>query len=131
MDFVDKLLSSLGKIPLSASDSSLHLSVPRTPSPTPTKERFQRLSCREAVEIALKRGLSGRVKVGVFEINKNSVMVARLTVPRTLYKLGETVEGVVDFEEGPIKCYQVWGDVEKLSLMLGAFCVRVGGGNRS
>jgi RAB6A-GEF complex partner protein 2 len=103
MKFVDKLLSSLGRVPMSATESSLHLDVPRTPSPTPTRERTSKLTCREAIDVLLKK----RSKVGVFEIGKNGVTVAKLTLPRTTYKLGETVEGVLDFSGGPIKCYQV------------------------
>jgi len=105
MNFVDKLLSSLGRVPISASDNSLHLNIPRTPSPSPspTKERISKLMSREAIDVALKKGS----KAGVFEIGKNGVVVAKLTLPRTMYKLGETVEGTLTFDDGPIQCYQV------------------------
>jgi len=103
MDFVDKLLSSLGKMPISATDSTSNLNIPRTPSPTPTRETISKCTCREAIDVALKKGS----KMGVFEIGKNGITVAKLTLPRAVYKLGETVEGILDFADGPIKCYQV------------------------
>jgi RAB6A-GEF complex partner protein 2 len=106
LQFVDKLLSSLGRPP-PAADSHLQISTPRSPCLTPTKERFRRLSCREAIDVALLRGTTGKAKIGVFEIGKNGVNVVKLTLPRTTYKLGETVEGVLDFVNGPIRCYQV------------------------
>ena len=108
MEFVDNLLGSLGKVAMSATDPFAKLSVPRSSSPTPTKERMRRLSCREAIDFAVQRGLGPgagtKAKVGVFEIGKNGVTVAKLTLPRTTYKLGDIIEGIIDLEDGPIKC---------------------------
>jgi hypothetical protein len=112
MAFVDHLLGSLGKVPMSASDPFLRLNT-RTPSPTPTptKERFFRpLSCREVIDVVIQTGLGNvpgtKAKIGVFEIGKNGITVATLTLPRTTFKLGETIDGIVDLEDGNIKCYQ-------------------------
>src|SRR5271154_1915767 len=111
MAFVDQLLGSLGKNPLSATESMPRLEIPGTPSPTPTKERYRTLSCRDAIDVVLQRGHGSaagtKTKVGVFEIGKNGVTVATLTLPRTTFKLGEIVDGVIDLEDGLIKCYQV------------------------
>jgi hypothetical protein len=115
MHFVDQLLESLGKAPMSATEPVRHLS-PRTPSPnpvTPTQERsFRSLSCREVIDAVVQNGLSNpqrtNAKVGVFEIEKNGIKVATLTLPRTTFKLGETIDGVLDLEDGNIKCYQVY-----------------------
>jgi hypothetical protein len=111
MAFVDQLLGSLGKNPLSATESMPRLEIPGTPSPTPTKERHRTLSCRDAIDVVLQRGhgsaVGTKTKVGVFEIGKNGVTVATLTLPRTTFKLGEIVDGVIDLEDGLIKCYQV------------------------
>jgi hypothetical protein len=112
MDFVDHLLGSLGKAPLSATESFLNPNIPRSPSPTPTRERYRRLSCREAIDVAIHNGIdrgtgSSKAKLGVFEIGKGGVTVATLTLPRTTFKLGDTIEGVLDLEDGAIKCYQV------------------------
>jgi RAB6A-GEF complex partner protein 2 len=111
LDFVDHLLGSLGKAPISATEPVLRLEVPRTPSPTPTRERSRHFSCREAIDVAVQRGrgpgASMKSKVGVFEIGKNGVTVAKLTLPRTIYKLGETIEGILELEDGLIRCYQV------------------------
>jgi hypothetical protein len=52
-------------------------------------------------------GASMKSKVGVFEIGKNGVTVAKLTLPRTIYKLGDTIEGMLQLEDGLIRCYQV------------------------
>ena len=111
MAFVDHLLGSLGKVPMSASDPFLRLDT-QTLAPTPTKERFFRpLSCREVIDAVIQRGVGNvpgaRAKIGVFEIGKNGITVATLTLPRTTFKLGETIDGVVDLEDGNIKCYQV------------------------
>lgn len=111
MVFVDQLLGSLGKTPLSAIEPIPRLEIPGTPSPTPTKERHRALSCRDAIDVVLQRGhgsVSGtKTKVGVYEIGKNGVTVATLTLPRTTFKLGEIIDGVIDLEDGLIKCYQV------------------------
>jgi hypothetical protein len=112
MAFVDQLLGSLGRPPLTATEPATpRLEVPGTPSPTPTKERYRPLSCREAIDVLLQRGVGSlrgnKTKVGVFEIGKNGVTVATLTLPRTTFKLGETIDGVIDLEDGLIKCYQV------------------------
>lgn len=110
MDFVDHLLGSLGKAPMSASDPFSRLN-PGTPSATFTKERtFRPLSCREIIDVVIQRGLgnlSGTKSIGVFEIGKNGITIATLTLPRTTFKLGETIDGVLDMEDGNIKCYQV------------------------
>jgi hypothetical protein len=125
--FVDNLLGSLGKAPISATEPVLRLDVPRTPSPTPTRERFRHLSCREAIDVAVQRGIgpgaSIKSKVGVFEIGKNGVTVAKLTLPRTIYKLGETIEGMLDLEDGLIRCYQVIGC--RIILMVDPVDIRV------
>jgi RAB6A-GEF complex partner protein 2 len=121
MDFVDRLLASLGKVPLSATDTSFRLDVPRTPSPNPTaRERtFRRLSCREAIDSIVQRGLRAMpAKLGVFEIGKNGVTVATLTLSRTKFKLGETIEGVIDLEDGRIKCYQVSFTLKSLMMQV-------------
>ena len=113
MTFVDKLLDSLGKTPLSATERFPRLEIPRTPSPTPTptKERHRTLSCRDAIDVILQRGhwsVPGtKSNVGVFEIGKNGGTVAILTLPRTTFKLGEIIDGVIDLQDGPTKCYQV------------------------
>lgn len=111
MEFVDKLLNSLGKSSMSASDPFARLSVPRSPSPTPTRDRMRRLSCREAIDFAIQRGVGQHAgtkgKIGIFEIGKDGVTVAKLTLPRTTYKLGEVVEGIVEFDDSPMMCYQV------------------------
>lgn len=112
MVFVDQLLGSLGKTPLSATEPIPRLEIPGTPSPTPTKERHRALSCRDAIDVVLQRGhgsVSGgtKTKVGVYEIGKNGVTVATLTLLRTTFKLGEIIDGVIDLEDGLIKCYQV------------------------
>jgi len=109
MSFVDRLLDSLGKTPLSATEPHANLSIPRTPSPSPRRERIRHLSCREAVEVALQKGMgpSTKSKVGVYEIGKAGSKVATLTIPRTMYKLGETIEGVLDLDGGQITCFQV------------------------
>lgn len=111
MEFVDKLLNSLGKSAMSASDPFARLNVPRSPSPTPTRDRMRRLSCRAAIDFAIQRGFGRHTgtkgKIGIFEIGKNGVTVAKLTLPRTTYKLGEVVEGILDFDESPIMCHQV------------------------
>ena len=57
MEFVDNLLNSVGKSSMSASDPFARLSVPRSPSPTPTRDRTRRLSCREAIDFAIQRGV--------------------------------------------------------------------------
>jgi RAB6A-GEF complex partner protein 2 len=108
MSFLQELLGSLGKAVPSTSDT-YRLDVPRTPSPTPTKERFRTLSCREVIDVILQRGMGvgSRTKVGVFEIGKDGVTVAKLTLPRTTFKLGETIEGVVNLENEGINCYHV------------------------
>lgn len=120
MEFVDNLLGSLGKVPLSATDPFAKLSVPRSPSPTPSRERMRRLSCREAVDFAVQRGMGpgagSKAHVGVFEIGKNGVTVAKLMLPRTTYKLGEVIEGIIDLEDGPIKCYQVCLLVDRVTV---------------
>jgi RAB6A-GEF complex partner protein 2 len=112
MDFVDHLLGSLGKAPSSASDPLLRLNVPSSPFPSPTKERtFRPLSCREVIDVIIQRGLDNisgmKAKVGVFEIGKNGITVATLTLPKTIFKLGETIDGVLDLDDENIKCYQV------------------------
>jgi hypothetical protein len=112
MDFVERLLASLGKAPLSATEPFLMPNIPRSPSPTPTRERMRRLSCREAIDVAIQNGIGkgagiSKAKLGVFEIGKGGVTVATLILPRTTFKLGDTIEGVIDLEDGPIKCYQV------------------------
>jgi hypothetical protein len=111
MDFVDRLLASLGKVPPSATDTSFRLDIPRTPSsaPTPKERTFRPSSSREAIDAIMRRGLRANpAKVGVFEIGKNGITVATLTLPRTTFKLGETIEGIIDLEDGIIKCYQVY-----------------------
>ena len=110
MDFVDHLIGSLGQAPLSATDASFRLTIPRTPSPNPMKERaHQPISCREAIDVVVRRGLHAKpAKIGVFEIGKNGVTVATLTLPRTIFKLGETIDGVIDLEDGIIRCYHVY-----------------------
>jgi RAB6A-GEF complex partner protein 2 len=119
MDFVDHLLGSLGKAPMSASETlPSRLTVPRTPSPSPTKDRFRPLTSREAIDAVIRRGGIGgltKAKVGVFEIGKNGVTVATLTLPRTTFKLGETIDGVLDLENGIIKCYQVRSTTDNLT----------------
>jgi len=115
MDFVDRLLTSLGKAPISASEPYLSLNTPRTPSPTPTKERFRPLSCRESIDFAIQKELrTGSIgkRKGIFEIGKNGVTLATLTLSRMAFKLGETIEGVIDIEEGPIKCFQIRAALE-------------------
>jgi hypothetical protein len=108
MSFLDNLLGSLGQAPMSASDPFFHLDVPRMPSPTPTNDRFKTVSCREAIDLVQKGlGLGTKAKVGVFEIGKNGITVATLTLPKTTFKLGDTIDGVLDLEDGIIKCYQV------------------------
>ena len=112
MSFVDQLLGSLGKAPMSATDPFSRL-TPRTPSPTPTKERtFRSLSCREVIDVVVQSGLGNaqgmKAKAGIFEIGKNGIKLATLTLPRTAFKLGETIDGVLDLEDGDIKCYQVY-----------------------
>ena len=110
MDFVDHLLSSLGRAPMSASDPYF-LNIPRTPSPNPSRDSFKQLSCRNAIDIVIQKGfLSGtgsKAKAGVFEIGKNGVTLATLTLPRTIFKIGEMIDGVIDFVDGVINCYQV------------------------
>jgi len=116
MDFVDRLLASLGKAPISASEPFLSLATPRTPSPTPTKERFRPLSCRESVDFAIQKelrtGALGKRKAGIFEIGKNGLTLATLTLSRMTFKLGETIEGIIDIENGPIKCFQIRAALE-------------------
>jgi hypothetical protein len=111
MEFVDNLLGSLGKVAMSTAEPYARLTVPRSPSPTPTRERMRRLSCREAIDFVMQRGhgpgSGAKGKIGVFEIGKNGVTVAKLTLPRTTYRLGDVIEGIIDLEEGPIHCYQV------------------------
>lgn len=115
MAFVDELLGSLGNVPLSATEpSALYLSVPPNPSLTPTREQpFKTPSCREALISIVRKGagaLSGgtKAKIGVYEIGNNGIPVAKLTLPRTIFKLGETIEGIIDLEEGEyVQCYQV------------------------
>jgi hypothetical protein len=103
----------LGKPPLSATEPFLSPNGQRSPSPTPTKERFRRLSCREAIDIAIQHGTGrttgmSKARLGVFEIGKGGATVATLMLPRTTFKLGDTIEGVIDLENGDIKCYQVF-----------------------
>jgi hypothetical protein len=110
MVFVDELLGSLGHTPLSATESSSNLTV--LPNPTPTREYAFKLTCREAVDIIIQRGIGtlpgSKAKIGVFEIGKNGIPVAKLTLPRTTFKLGETIEGIVNLEGGEkVQCYQV------------------------
>jgi RAB6A-GEF complex partner protein 2 len=115
MAFVDELLGSLGNVPLSATEPpASHLSVPPNPVPTPTREHpFKTSSCREALVSIVRKGagaFSGgtKAKIGVYEIGKNGISVAKLTLPRTIFKLGETIEGIIDLEEGEnVQCYQV------------------------
>lgn len=124
MDFVGHLLGSLGKVPLSATDTSFRLDVPRTPSPNlTTKERtFRRLSCRDVIDVIVQRGLRAMPgKVGVFEIGKNGITVATLILPRTMFKLGETIEGVINLEDGRIKCYQVSLTLNGLMMQVKSF----------
>lgn len=110
MAFLDHLLESLGKAPMSASDPFLRADIPMTPA-SPSRARFRRLSAREAIDFVIQRGFTSdtgtKAKVGVFEIGKNGVTVATLTLPRTIFKLGDTVEGVIDLEDGMVKCFQV------------------------
>jgi hypothetical protein len=114
--FVDHLLESLGKAPLSASEPFLRADVPMTPA-SPSRTRFRALSVREAIDIVVQRGFAygtgPKAKVGVFEIGKNGVTIATLTLPRTIFKLGETIEGVIDLEDGIIKCFQVYISIVK------------------
>ena len=114
MAFVDDLLGSLGNVPLSATEpSSSNLTVPPNPSPTPTREQpFKPLTCREAVVSIVRKGAralsNGKAKIGVFEIGKNGIPVAKLTLPRTIFKLGDTIEGIIDLVAGGnLQCYQV------------------------
>jgi len=113
MAFVDELLGSLGNTPLSATEQTSHLTVPPNSAPTPTRERASKpLTCREAVDFILQRGIGTlrrtKAKIGVFEIGKHGIPVAKLTLPRTTFKLGETIEGVIDLQGGDsVHCYQV------------------------
>jgi len=113
MAFVDELLGSLGNTPLSATGQSPHLTVLPNATPTPTREQaFKPMTCREAVDIILRRGIGTlpgtKAKIGVFEIGKHGIPVAKLTLPRTTFKLGEIVEGIIDLGGGGnVHCYQV------------------------
>jgi hypothetical protein len=112
IDFVDHLLGSLGKAPLSATEPFLNPNALRSPSPTPTRERYRRLSCREAIDMAVQHGIgksagASKSKLGIFEIGKGGIRVATLILPRTTFKLGDTIEGVLDLADEAIKCYQV------------------------
>jgi len=109
---VDHLQGALGKAPLSATEPFLNPNGLRSPSPTPTWEWYRQLSCREAIDVAVQYGIgrsagTSKSKLGIFEIGKVGVTVATLILPRTTFKLGDMIQGVLDLADGAIKCYQV------------------------
>ncbi|KAK2459798.1 hypothetical protein APHAL10511_008230 [Amanita phalloides] len=62
--------------------------------PKEEEEEEERIGCREAVEI-----LTRNAKKVSYEVNKDGEHVAMLTFTKSAYRLGETVLGVVEFND--------------------------------
>jgi hypothetical protein len=59
---------------------------------------------KEAVEMALIGG-PGNGKISIFEIARNGLRVAAITLARPAYKLGESITAIIDFSNAQIPCY--------------------------
>ncbi|KAG5513900.1 hypothetical protein PMAC_000522 [Pneumocystis sp. 'macacae'] len=42
-----------------------------------------------------------------FNINKNGNVIGVVSIPKSFYKLGETINGIVDFSSAKLPCYQI------------------------
>ncbi|KIY44985.1 Rgp1-domain-containing protein [Fistulina hepatica ATCC 64428] len=84
--FIGHLPPLLGYVPASVSDMALMAEEER--------ESGGMTGCREAVEI-----LTRNHKKASFDVNKDNVNVAVLTLAKSAYRLGETVIGVVEINQ--------------------------------
>ncbi|KAA8893945.1 Rgp1-domain-containing protein [Sphaerosporella brunnea] len=66
---------------------------------------------KDAVEMALIGG-AGTGKSSIFEIARNGLRVAAITLARPAYKLGENMTAIVDFSNAQIPCYHIHASLE-------------------
>lgn len=113
MDFVNGLLGSLHEDSTNLTgELPVHLTVPRSPSPS-ARTMTRPLTCRETVDFVVRRGGPGsKSHNGIVEIAKSGSTIATLALERTAFKLGETIEGVIELDYKSVNCYQVAPRVE-------------------
>lgn len=100
LDLVDK--SFIEKLTQSLDENEMHKSI----------------SKEDSGDTNLKGSL-GHIFIGSrqrnpinYQINKGDTVVAILTLPKTNYRLGETITATVDFLVSPVKCFQTTAILE-------------------
>ena len=64
-----------------------------------------------------KESTRTRRNVSRFQIQRGGSRVGVVTLPRSTYRLGETVSAVVDFEESDLSCYGIHASLESIEIV--------------
>ncbi|GAO47970.1 hypothetical protein G7K_2162-t1 [Saitoella complicata NRRL Y-17804] len=98
-----------------------HERIPR-PLKSPSQSRRQsfirRISCREAIEEAIRGGgIADISNTSTYDLARNGVRVGHLTLARPAYKLGETITASLDFRQARIKCHHIRVTLESCEIV--------------
>ncbi|RMZ88149.1 hypothetical protein DV736_g4613, partial [Chaetothyriales sp. CBS 134916] len=88
-------------------------------TPSPSAEAINR-----AILLSSRPRAASESSTNRFEIARNGLRVAIITIDRALHRLGETVTAVIDFSDGQLLCSSLHGTLETTEKVSSSLAVR-------
>ncbi|KAI5800033.1 Rgp1-domain-containing protein [Geopyxis carbonaria] len=122
LSYVDDLLAQRDD-PSSSSLGILSPSLNHTSFKRHSIYEEQATNSKESIEMAIL-GVTGSPSNSIFNIARNRMCVATVTLGRPAYKLGESITAVIDFSDSQIPCYHINASLESAEEVEPSFALR-------
>ncbi|RMZ79356.1 hypothetical protein DV737_g3460, partial [Chaetothyriales sp. CBS 132003] len=118
LKYVDTLLDRHRRRQSSAGATDIFFSA-SDETPSPSAQAINRAIFLSSQPCAASESSTNR-----FEIARNGLRVAIITIDRALHRLGETVTAVIDFSDGQLLCSSLHGTLETTEKVSSSLAVR-------